>query len=163
MNTINKFFFLLLMVAGVFVTGCVDNDFDEPEKTLVIDDARVMTIEAVLALLDGESSILLGEDNIGAEDMYIKGTVTADDDSGNFFKTVVFQDASGALSIIPDRNELNAEFPEGNTVFVKLNGLTLARSTTFRFTFRRGGNSVEYGNGRDHKANRERRYMSDDC
>lgn len=116
------------MVAGLFATGCVDNDFDEPEKTLVIDDSTVMTIEDVLALLDGESDVLLGEGNIGTEDMYIKGTVTADDASGNFFKTVVFQDATGALSIIPDRNELNAEFPEGNIVYVKLNGLTLANN-----------------------------------
>lgn len=125
MNILNKFFFLVLLVSGLFVTGCVDNDFDEPENTLVIDDSSVVTIEEVLDLLGSDSEVVLGEGNIGAEDRYIKATVTADDASGNFYKTIVFQDATGAMSIIPDRNELNAEFPLGNTVYVKLNGLTL--------------------------------------
>lgn len=125
MNTINKFFFLLIIVSGLFITSCVDNDFDEPENTLTIDEADVITISEVLALLDNSSSAVLGEGNIGVEDKYIKGTVTADDASGNFFKTVTFQDATAALSIAADRNELNAEFPAGNTIYVKLNGLTL--------------------------------------
>ncbi len=126
MNSINKFFFLLIIVSGLFVTSCVDNDFDEPQNTLSIDDSEVLPISDILDLLPVSGGILLGEDNIGSETRYIKGTVTADDASGNFFKTITFQDATGALSIAADRNELNAEFQQGNTIFVKLNGLTLA-------------------------------------
>ena len=125
MNTLNKFFFLLIIVSGLFITSCVDNDFDEPENTLVINDSEVMTIADVLALLTSSNGVVLDSNNIGAETKYIKGTVTADDASGNFFKTVTFQDGTAALSIAADRNELNAEFPAGNSIYVKLNGLTL--------------------------------------
>lgn len=127
MNTINKFFFLILMVAGFAITGCVDNDFDEPENTLSIDPTTVISISEVLALVPNSGGIVLGEGNIGLEPRYIKGTVTADDASGNFYKTLTFQDATGALSISADRNEINAEFPEGNIAYVKLQGLTLGK------------------------------------
>ena len=125
MNTINKFFFLLIIVSGLFITSCVDNNFDEPENTLIIDDADVMSIADLLALLTSNGGVVLDESTLGADVRYIKGTVTADDASGNFFKTVTFQDATAALSIAADRNELNAEFPSGNSIYVKLNGLTL--------------------------------------
>ncbi|MGK0316895.1 MAG: hypothetical protein ACI86M_003133 [Saprospiraceae bacterium] len=125
MNTINKFFFLLIIVSALFITSCVDNDFDEPENTLVIEDADIMSIGDLLALLPSNGGIVLDESAIGAEVKYIKGTVTADDASGNFFKTITFQDETAALSIAADRNELNAEFPAGNSIYVRLNGLTL--------------------------------------
>ena len=127
MNTLNKFFFLLIIVSGLFITSCVDNDFDEPENTLNISADDVLTISEVLDLLPGSGGTIFGEGNIGTETKYIKGTVTADDASGNFFKTVTFQDATAALSIAADRNELNAEFPTGNVIYVKLNGLTLGK------------------------------------
>ncbi len=113
------------MVAGLVITGCVDNNFDEPENTLTINPDEVMSISDVMALLPSTGGVVFDDSNIGTENKYIKGTVTADDASGNFFKTVTFEDETGALSIAADRNELNAEFPEGNIIYVKLNGLTL--------------------------------------
>ncbi len=107
------------------MTNCVDNEFDQPENTFSISDENVTTIAEVMALLENNPSVLFDESNIGETPMYIKATINADDASGNFFKTVSFQDATGALSIIPDRNELNAEFPLGSIIYVKLQGLTL--------------------------------------
>ncbi len=127
MNTLNKFFFLLIIVSGLFITSCVDNNFDEPENTLTIDAADVLTISEILDFLPATGGAVFGEANIGTETKYIKGTVTADDASGNFFKTITFQDETAALSIAADRNELNAEFPAGNVIYVKLNGLTLGK------------------------------------
>ena len=125
MNTFRSYYFFLILSLGMLATSCVDNDFDEPENTFTIDEANVMTIADVLAYLNSNTSVVFDESNIGVETMYIKATINADDASGNFYKTISFQDATGALSIIPDRNELNAEFPLGNTIYVKLNGLTL--------------------------------------
>ncbi|MDF1697226.1 MAG: DUF5689 domain-containing protein [Saprospiraceae bacterium] len=125
MNTLKTFLFLVALSVGLGLTSCVDNDFDQPENTFSISDENVITIGEILDLLNTSPTVLLDESTIGAETMYIKATVNADDASGNFFKTVTFQDATGALSIIPDRNELNAEFPEGNIIYIKLNGLTL--------------------------------------
>lgn len=125
MNTLKTYFFFLVLILGLTITSCVDNEFDKPENTFSINADNVIPIADVLSLLDNSSTVVLGADNIGEETMYIKATINADDASGNFFKTISFQDETGALSIIPDRNELNAEFPIGHTLYVKLNGLTL--------------------------------------
>lgn len=125
MNTLRTKFFLLVFSLGLIATSCVDNDFDQPENTFTISDDNVMTIAEVMAELGNASSIAFDETNLGEDAMYIKATISASDESGNFYKTLCFQDATGALSIIPDRNELNAEFAEGNTLYVKLQGLTL--------------------------------------
>ena len=110
MNTMNKFFFLMLLFTGIFVTACVDNDFDEPENTFTINAENVIDIVDVLAMLNPNAPVTLDDDKLGGEAIYLKATVTADDASGNFFKTVTFQDNSGALSIMADRNEENTRF-----------------------------------------------------
>jgi len=126
MKTYKIYFFLFLLAFGVAITGCVDNDFDEPEDVLRIQDDEVMAIADVLALLGDEDEVLLDDSNIGEDTMYIKATVNGDDASGNFFKLLTFQDETGALAIIPDRNELNAEFAVGRRIYIRLQGLTLA-------------------------------------
>lgn len=141
MNTFKTYFFLITLSLGLIITGCVDNDFDVPENTFEISDDNVMSIADVLAMLGSNSSVVFDESNIGEDPMYIKATINADDASGNFYKTISFQDATGALSIIPDRNELNAEFPEGNTIYVKLQGLTL----TYDANLPRLGYGIEAG------------------
>ena len=130
MITFKRKFFLFAIILGVLYSGCVDNDFDVPENTLSISDEDVITIAEVMDLLGSASSVALDESNLGETNKYVKGTIIADDASGNFFKNIVFQDATGGLSIVPDRNELNAEFPMGNTVYVKLQGLTLGYSNS---------------------------------
>lgn len=128
MNTLNKFFFLLIIVSGLFITSCVDNDFDEPENTFMVDANNVVTIESILSELDTAKTVLLTEQILGGESKFLKVTVTADDASGNLFKIIFFEDESAALSIIPDRNELNSEFSTGAVIYVKLNGLTISNA-----------------------------------
>jgi len=125
----NVFNFLLVLAMMVSVSACVDTDFDEPESGLIISDDDVMDIADVLALIpnSGLQKIDLVDSLFDGETKYIKATVTADDESGNIFKNLYFQDATGALTINPDKNELNAEFPEGNIIYIKLNGLVLGR------------------------------------
>lgn len=123
-----KYTFLLLLLGLVVgMQSCVDTDFDEPENKLTIDESKVVTIQSLLDQLPSRGSKLLTDELLGGEEIYLKATVTADDESGNFYKTLVFQDETNALSIIADQNELNAQFPQGNIVYVKLNGLHLAK------------------------------------
>lgn len=117
-------FFVLLFFA-VLVTGCVDTDFDEPEDLLTISDQDVVSIADVLALMPSSGALQLTDDLVGGNPKYMAAVVTADDASGNFFKNIVFQDQTGALSIIPDQNELNAQYTEGKNIYIKLNGLYL--------------------------------------
>ncbi|MEE9437739.1 MAG: DUF5689 domain-containing protein, partial [Saprospiraceae bacterium] len=126
MNTINKFLFLLILISGLFITSCVDNDFDEPENTFNIDSSNIINLSDVLDMLNPNTPTLLDDNKLGGEAKYIKATITADDASGNFYRTITFADKTGALSVLADRNELNAEFPTGNLIYIKLNNLTIA-------------------------------------
>lgn len=127
MNRLNTFFFLLLLLSAVVYTSCVDNDFDEPENTFMISEDAIIPISTILDLVPAFGATTLSAANLGRDSVYIKGTITADDASGNFFKTVTFQDATAALSIMADRNELNAQFPEGNNIYILLNGLVVGK------------------------------------
>ncbi len=114
-----------MLLVIISINGCVDTEFDEPENTLEIKDADIVSIASVLDLLSS-SGVELTADNLGGDPRYIKATVSADDASGNFYRSLVFQDASGGISVSADQNELNAEFPEGNIIYIKLNGLYIA-------------------------------------
>ena len=56
-------------------------------------------------------------------DVIIKGIVTANDLSGNIYKSIYIQDATGGINISMDQVNLYNYFPLGQTVFAKLNGL----------------------------------------
>ena len=75
MNTFKNYFLLMALTLGLTVTSCVDNDFDQPQNTFQINDANVMTIAEVLALLNPSAAVDLTEANIGEEPMYIRATL----------------------------------------------------------------------------------------
>jgi len=56
----------------------------------------------------------------------IAGVVIADDLSGNFYKEVIIQDSTGAISIQLDQSNYNTLYPIGRRVYVKCNGLVIA-------------------------------------
>lgn len=58
-------------------------------------------------------------------DLTIRGTVTANDRFGEFYKTLVIEDASGGISLAADRTELFLDYPVGTTLTVSCNGLML--------------------------------------
>ena len=117
-----KYFkFLSLVLLSTFtMVSCVDNEFDEPENTLEIPEDQVVTIESILNELDGGTFSV--EDEI-----YLRGTVTASDESGNFYKLLTVQDETGAISISLDQNSLSGIYPQGSLVYIDLEGLTVAK------------------------------------
>lgn len=121
MKNINLSSLVILLALVVGLVGCVDNEFDQPDGAQGIDDSLIIPVSEAIAYLDQG-------DHTFTDSVFVKGVVTANDESGNFYKTLIFQDASGAMNIALDQNELNAAYPEGNTVYVLLQGLTIARN-----------------------------------
>ncbi|TAF56113.1 MAG: hypothetical protein EAZ62_01580 [Sphingobacteriia bacterium] len=59
------------------------------------------------------------------EEWVIRGQVTANDATDNFYKTIVIADSSGALPVLIDAFALHLDFPIGMQVSIRLKGLYL--------------------------------------
>lgn len=64
-------------------------------------------------------------DSLTADDI-IEGVVIANDSSGNFYKQIVIQDATGGIAISIDDYNLYTSFPIGRKVYLKLKGLFMS-------------------------------------
>lgn len=119
MTTINKlttYFFLLTLT--LFTWGCVDQDFDEPPVPgpVVLDaNTTIAQLKALHNLGDDDQEI--------TDDIIIRGVVVADDQSGNFFKSIIIQDETGGLEVRLNAIGLYNEYPIGREVFIKCQGL----------------------------------------
>lgn len=59
------------------------------------------------------------------QDITVRGRITGNDRYGEFYKTLVLEDASGGISIAADHDALADEYPFALEVTVHCNGLTL--------------------------------------
>jgi hypothetical protein len=59
------------------------------------------------------------------DDGLIGGVVTASDRSGNFYRSFLIEDFTGAVEVMAGLYDLHALYPEGRVVYVSLQGLTL--------------------------------------
>lgn len=59
------------------------------------------------------------------EDITLEGIVTGNDFYGEFYKTLVVEDASGGISVLIDGTRLAFDYPVGAAVTIFCNGLTL--------------------------------------
>ena len=59
------------------------------------------------------------------EDITLEGVVTGNDLYGEFYKTLVVEDASGGISLLIDGTRLAFDYPVGAAVSIFCNGLTL--------------------------------------
>ncbi len=106
------------LMAAVF-TACVDEDFDKPDPIIPeVDFNSNATIAELKAMYPGSL------DSIEA-DTIIQGIVVANDESGNFYKTLVIQDGTAGIELKIDRYDMYTEFKVGQRVYVKCRGLFL--------------------------------------
>lgn len=68
----------------------------------------------------------LAPDSKIEDDIYVQGTVTSSDASGNWSQKVVFQDETAGISILADLGSSNQLFPTGCKVSVQCKGMVLA-------------------------------------
>src|SRR6188768_2477893 len=103
-----------LSTALLFLTtfsACVKNEFDAPVTTNADPDIAVsMTIAELQALAVGTVPVLITTNEV------IAGIVTADDFTGNFYKEMIIQDSTGAISVQLDQSNFNSFYPIGRRV-----------------------------------------------
>ncbi|MBK8923075.1 MAG: hypothetical protein IPM81_16435 [Saprospirales bacterium] len=109
----------LMLLTGV--TACVKRDFDEPptggEPVTVVANKTIAELKALHVTSGGFDKI--------TEDVIIEGVVVMDDRSGNYYKTLVIQDASGGIEIKFNDGYLYNQFPVGRKMFIRCQDLLL--------------------------------------
>ena len=120
----NKFSLYVLsafVLAQTLLVSCVDKEYDAPETANVDPGLAISkTIEELQDLANGTTPTEITTTEV------IAGIVIADDASGNFYKEVIIQDATGGISIPLDLSEINTNYPIGRRVYVKCKGLFIA-------------------------------------
>ncbi len=108
---------LSVVIGMLYLPACIDYDFAEPEKATYNPDIEAnTTIEELKDLYTGELTLI-------EDDVVIKGTVIANDKSGNYYKTIVIQDSTAGLPISLDAYELHNLYHVGDLIYVKCKGL----------------------------------------
>jgi len=119
-----RLFFALTIISGLIMTSCIHRDFDEPPaggSDPDIDASLIMTIEDFKALYTGGDAVEV------TDSMFISGVVTADDKSGNFYQTIVIEDASAGVAIRLETSDYNSIYPEGRRLFILVKGLYIGQ------------------------------------
>lgn len=108
--------FLASFVLGILLNACIKK-YDAPPH---FSGASLQANTSIKSLYE---SHLSGNYEKFVDDEIITGIVTANDANDNFYKTIVLQDSTAAISIRLDGFGLSANYPLGMRVMVKLNGM----------------------------------------
>jgi hypothetical protein len=123
MNFSKLFQTVFVAIIAVSFSSCVKKDFDSPPSTNVDPNVTAnRTIAQIKTLADPGGAILRIDDNL-----IISGIVNSEDRSGNIYKTIIFQDETAGISINVDMSNFYALFPTGRKIFVKCQGLYIAK------------------------------------
>lgn len=123
MNRLHTKITFLFIAAALALpwSGCVKQDFDVPPVTVPhVDFTSNVTIEGLKAMLTGDLLEITA-------DTIIQGIISANDESGNIYKTLYMQDQTAGLEVKIDRTSLYTEFKVGQRVFIKCKGLYLGK------------------------------------
>lgn len=113
-------FKLLFIIISILLFGC---GYDKFENEPVLDEC---------SLMPNASLNIFYENYYGThidikEDIIFRGRVTATDISGNFYRTFVVQDQTGAMEVNVGIFDLHNIYPLGEQVIIKAEGLTISQ------------------------------------
>ena len=109
---------LYIITLALILTAC-EQTWEAPDLTPVAQEPT-LTIAQMQTMLVGESVTF-------TDDYLIGGGVTASDASGNFYRTFVVDDLTGAVEVMAGGYDLHTLYPIGRVVYIRLKGLTLAQ------------------------------------
>ncbi|MCC8036129.1 MAG: DUF5689 domain-containing protein [Rikenellaceae bacterium] len=109
----------IFLVTSQIVYGCGYDDFTAPGKTAEPDIIPNTDIGYVRFLCGNGSGIV-------ADDIVVGGYVTANDKSGNIYRSFFIEDGTGALEVRAGMYSLHNVYVRGRYVAVKLSGLTVS-------------------------------------
>lgn len=121
----NKFFkvslFAMLLAGFAFALNSCKKDFDQPPVPADPDLVANTTIAALKALHQTASAY-----DIVANDLVVEGIIVANDQSGNLYKQLVIEDATGGIQLLVEATSLFGSYPVGRKVFIKAKGLCIS-------------------------------------
>ena len=130
-----KTYLSLLFAGALSLTACQD-DFDAPgmetpESTWLGDTEKyeAKTIEEIKTEFweDADNYYKqIGETENGKH-LLVKGRVISSDASGNIYKSLVIQDATGALAMSINANSMCNQYRRGQEVVIDLTGMTIGK------------------------------------
>ena len=116
-----KKIFLLFVSLSIIAASCVKQKFDEPSP-----NGTLSSLKGNITVADlKKMHTAVGGFDLIAKDGILEATVIADDQSGNYYKTIVIQDATGGMEVKINYASIYNDFPIGRVLFIKVNGLTL--------------------------------------
>jgi len=118
----NRFTAILLVFASALTFWtCLKTEFDEPPVgDIKVDITPNITIKALKALHISQD----GYDKV-TDTLIIAGEIIMDDRSGNYYKTLVIQDATGGIEVKFNDGFLYNSMPVGRTIYIRCKDLIL--------------------------------------
>lgn len=108
---------ILIIFAVLHCAGCDYDRFDPIEPN----DAEVWVPNAELSDLRHSFAVA----TTIREDMVVTGRVVSSDEGGNFYRTLVIEEATGALELMIGMDYLYRTYPVGSLLSVRLQGLAI--------------------------------------
>lgn len=121
MNKIFKLMTAVMMVLTAVTFSACKKTFDNPPGAGDPDIVANTSIKALKAMHTSS-----GAYDVITSDLIISGIVVADDKSGNLYKQLFIEDATGGLQILLDANSLYGTYPVGRRIFIKCKDLCLS-------------------------------------
>lgn len=110
----------LMALVVLSLNSCRKDDFDAPPA-----GGTDPNLIANTTIADLKAGYVFDQFDTITTDVIISGIVTADDKSGNFYKTMIIQDETAAIAIRLDMSDYYTRYPIGRRIFVKCRGLVL--------------------------------------
>lgn len=125
----NKGLMLLSVLLFYILSACVkDDDYNIPNVEFEEPDITTNTTISIVKSMHSYDLVDFNEASNDGE-LILSGYVVSNDEAGNFYKTIIIQDApenpTAAIQIDIDVSSLFGEYKPGRKVYVKLNGLGL--------------------------------------
>lgn len=111
-----------------FLTAaCVKKNFDNPPDNSNYDPGLTVTNSLrELRLMNGRFDYKTGGATTTISgDIIVAGIVTADDRSGNLYKSINVEDSTGGMQVMIDAYSLYNSYPVGRKIYIRCRGLTL--------------------------------------
>lgn len=104
------------------LSACGYNDFEEPQAEVVDLPVPSLSIATLRSLYPGHSVA------VNTANMVVEGYVVTSDKAGNFHRSFIIEDETGALEIRAGLYDLHTLYPLNRRIVVKATGLTLGMS-----------------------------------
>lgn len=121
---------VLISILTLIITGC--NNYDMP----IIDGditPRTTPIASLRQQVGTTSGVVIDKDIV------IQGRVTSSDRDGNFYRTLIIEDESGAMELSINQYDLHTQYPEGILLSLHLQGC----ATDYNFGILRAGGKTQ--------------------